>query len=119
MPCEWINAVVSVRALHDRLLVVGPDGQRVGLPRSFEREQTIYDWTHYIALIERKPGALRNGAPFKTMPEVLQQLQQQLLKHPGGDRVMAQVLTAVIDLLIEAAQACCDFGQAFQAIHKV
>ena len=32
---------------------------------------------HYIALIERKPGALRNGAPFKTMPEPLQELQRR------------------------------------------
>jgi hypothetical protein len=55
-------------AYHDRLLVVGPDGQRVALVRSFEREQTIYDWTQFITLVERKLGALRNGAPFKTMP---------------------------------------------------
>lgn len=95
VPCEWVNCVVSLRAYADRLLVVGPEGECVSLSRSFEREQTIYDWTHYISLIERKPGALRNGAPFKTMPEALQQLQRQLLKHPGGDRVMAQVLTAV------------------------
>ena len=95
VPCEWVNCVVSLRAYPDRLLVVGPEGECVTLARSFERDQTLYDWTHYISLIERKPGALRNGAPFKTMPEPLQQLQRQLLRHPGGDRVMAQVLTAV------------------------
>jgi transposase len=95
VPCEWVNSVVSLRAYPDTLLVVGPDGDRVTLARSFERDQTVYDWTHYISLIERKPGALRNGAPFKTMPEPLQELQGQLLRHAGGDRVMAQVLTAV------------------------
>jgi transposase len=95
VPCEWVNRVVSLRAYPDRLLVVGPEGECVTLVRSFERDQTIYDWTHYIGLIGRKPGALRNGAPFKTMPEPLQELQRQLLRHPGGDRVMAQVLTAV------------------------
>jgi transposase len=95
VPCEWIHAVVSLRAYADSLLVVGPDGRQVRLQRSFERDQTIYDWMHYIALIERKPGALRNGAPFKTMPEPLQELQRQLLRHSGGDRVMAQVLMGV------------------------
>jgi transposase len=95
VPCEWVNAVVSLRAYSDRLLVVGPRGESVTLERSFERDQTIYDWTHYISLIERKPGALRNGAPFKSMPEPLQELQRQLLKHAGGDRVMARVLSAV------------------------
>ncbi len=95
VPCEWVNAVVSLRAYPERLVVVSADGEWVNLARSFERDQTLYDWTHYISLIERKPGALRNGAPFKTMPEPFQELQRQLLKHPGGDRVMAQVLSAV------------------------
>ena len=42
--------------------------------RSFERSQTFYDWRHYVSLIERKPGALRNGAPFETLPEPLKKL---------------------------------------------
>jgi hypothetical protein len=24
----------------------------------------LYDWRHYVSLLQRKPGALRNGAPF-------------------------------------------------------
>ncbi len=95
VPCEWVNAVVSLHAYPDTLRIVGPHGQMVDLPRSFERDQTFYDWQHYIGLVERKPGALRNGAPFKTMPEPLQELQRQLFKNAGGDRVMAQVLSAV------------------------
>lgn len=59
--------------------------------RSFERYLTFYDWRHYIDLVERKPGALRNGAPFATMPVPLQRLQHYLLKQPSGDRVMTQV----------------------------
>lgn len=95
VPCEWINQVVSLRAYPDRLLVVGPHGECVTLVRSFERDLTFYDWRHYISLLERKPGALRNGAPFRDMPEPLLELQRQLLKHAGGDRVMVQVLVAV------------------------
>ena len=30
--------------------------------------QTRYDWQHYIPLLQRKPGALRNGAPFTDQP---------------------------------------------------
>ena len=99
VPCEWAHTSVSVRAYPDRLVVVGANSespeQPVSLPRSFERGQTLYDWRHYVSLLERKPGALRNGAPFKTMPEPLQHLQAHLLRHPGGDRVMAQVLMAI------------------------
>ena len=95
VPCEWVNPVVSLRAYHDRLVVIGPEGRSVSLIRCFERDQTIYDWMHYIGLIQMKPGALRNGAAFRTMPQPLQELQRQLLKHPGGDRIMAQALSVV------------------------
>jgi hypothetical protein len=46
-------------------------------------------------LVERKPGALRNGAPFAELPEPLQRLRRALLRHEGGDKVMARVLMAV------------------------
>ena len=58
--------------------------------------------------MQTKPGALRNGAPFKTMPEALQTLQRHLLRHAGGDRVMTQVLAAVpghgLEAVIVAAE---------------
>lgn len=57
--------------------------------------QTSYDWQHYIELVRRKPGALRNGTPFLDLPPALLRLRQSLLRHPGGDRVMAQVLAMV------------------------
>ena len=107
--------MVSVRVYHDHLMVVSPDGEFIRLKRCFERDQTLYDWTHYIALIERKPGALRNGAPFRTMPEPLRQLQDQLLRHPGGDRVMAQVLNAVtlhgLEAVLVAAELALQSGR--------
>lgn len=31
----------------------------------------MYDWRHYVSLLERKPGGLRNGIPFKTMIVVM------------------------------------------------
>jgi len=44
----------------------------------------------------RKPGALRNGAPFTTLPEALRQLQPLLLPHAGGDREMVGILSLVL-----------------------
>ena len=32
--------------------------------RIAERGQVRYEWEHYIPLVQRIPGALRNGAPF-------------------------------------------------------
>lgn len=53
-------------------------------PRRFERGQACYDWRHYVSLVERKPGALRNGAPFAEMPEPLIRLRRLLLKATGA-----------------------------------
>ena len=43
--------------------------------RLSDKGKTRYDWQHYIPLLERKPGALRNGAPFADLPEPLQRLR--------------------------------------------
>lgn len=52
--------------------------------------------------MQRKPGELRNGAPFADMPEALERLRRGLLRQAGGDRVMAQVLAIVPAAGLEA-----------------
>jgi hypothetical protein len=47
-------------------IVIRQDGAIVGdHRRRFGRGQTIYDPWHYVPVPARKPGAPRNGAPFK------------------------------------------------------
>lgn len=58
--------------------------------------RTIYDWRHYLSVLQRKPGALRNGAPFAEFPEGFKRLQSLLLKRPGGDREMVEILALVL-----------------------
>jgi hypothetical protein len=95
VPACYAHQVISLRVYPWEIVLVA-EGQEVARhQRRFERYQTVYDWQHYITVVERKPGALRNGAPFREMPEPLQLLQRHLLRHEGGDRVMAQVLAAV------------------------
>ena len=47
-------------------------------------------------MLQRKPGALRNGAPFSELPEAFKNLQSRLLKHPGGDREIVEILALVL-----------------------
>ena len=95
VPCEWAGALVSKRLYPDRIEIIAGDQQIAAHARLFDRSQVRYDWQHYIGLAERKPGVLRNGAPFSDMPAPLLRLQRALLKREGGDRVMSQVLSAV------------------------
>ncbi len=101
-PCELVGQIVSIRIYPARIDLVAHDTVVASHVRSFERKQTHYDWQHYLPLIERKPGALRNGAPFADLPTPLQRLRGLLLRHEGGDRVMAKVLAAVPQSGLEA-----------------
>jgi hypothetical protein len=64
--------------------------------RAAETGRTGYDWRHYLAVIQRKLGALRNGAPFTEMPDGFRQMQGHLLKRPGGDREMVEILSLLL-----------------------
>ena len=94
-PCELVGQIVSLRVYPDRIDLVAHDALVASHLRSFARKETLYDWQHYIPLIQRKPGALRNGAPFADMPAPLQRLRTLLLRREGGDRMMAKVLAEV------------------------
>ena len=56
----------------------------------------IYDWRHYLAVIQRKPGALSNRAPFTEMPDAFRRLPDHLLRKEGGDREMVDILSLVL-----------------------
>ena len=102
VPCEWAGHMVSTRVYPTRVDVAAGDCLVASHARQAGAEQTCYDWQHYIALVQRKPGALRNGAPFLDLPPVLLRLRQALLRHVGGDKAMAQVLAAVPQAGLEA-----------------
>jgi transposase len=101
VPASFANRPVSLRIYPERIVVVA-EGQilcehaRI-IDRSHHQQgRTVYDWRHYLAVIQRKPGALRNGAPFLDLPEAFRRLQGLLLKRPGGDREMVEILALVL-----------------------
>lgn len=100
VPASFANRPVSLRVYPDRFLVVA-EGQVVCehrriIDRSHQLGITVYDWRHYLAVVQRKPGALRNGAPFLELPQAFQRLQAHLLRNPGGDREMVEILALVL-----------------------
>jgi len=114
VPCELAGQVVSARLYPNRVCVAASDTIVASHVRITDRGDVRYDWQHYISLIERKPGALRNGAPFGDLPAPLQKLRHGLLRHPGGDRLMAQVLAAIpvsgLDAVLVAAELVVESG---------
>ncbi|HTO60925.1 MAG TPA: IS21 family transposase [Bradyrhizobium sp.] len=106
------NAVgrpVEVHAYADRI-VIRQDGRIVAEhPRSFGRGETIYDPWHYVPVLARKPGALRNGAPFKdwVLPAAMDRVRRKLTSAGDGNRQMVDILTAVLTDGLPAVEAAC------------
>ncbi len=101
VPASFANQVVSLRVYPQRLVIVAEARVVAEHVRVFRRDKqglgvTVYDWRHYLAVVQRKPGALRNGAPFAELPESFRQLQARLLKRLGGDREMVDILALVL-----------------------
>jgi hypothetical protein len=104
-----VGRPVEVQAFADRV-VIRQDGAVVGEHRRhFGRGQTIYDPWHYVPVLTRKPGALRNGAPFKDwpLPPSLECVRGKLKGSDDGDRQMVKILAAVLDDGLAAVEAAC------------
>ena len=65
-------------------------------PRSYERDDFVYDPIHYLPLLERKPGALDQAAPLQgwELPDEFGTLRRLLESRMGrrGKREYVQVL---------------------------
>jgi transposase len=104
-----VGRPVEVRAYADRI-ELRQDGRPVGAHRRrFGRNQTIYDPWHYVPVLARKPGALRNGAPFKdwVLPAALERVRRRLAGSDDGDRQMVDILAAVLTDGLPAVEAAC------------
>jgi transposase len=114
-----VGRPVEVQAYADRI-VIRQDGRVVGEhSRSFGRGETIYDPWHYVPVLARKPGALRNGAPFKdwVLPAAMERIRRKLAGANDGNRQMVDILTAVITDGLPAVEAACAEAIA-QGVHS-
>jgi len=101
--------MVQVRAHAERIVVLCGDETVADHPRDFRRDQIICDPWHYLPVLARKPGALRNGLPFKdwALPPGLAQVRVKLKEHADSDRQFVKVLAAVLDHGLAAVEAAC------------
>ncbi len=104
-----VRKTVSVRAYANHVIMV-LNGTVVGIhPRQLGRDKVIYDPWHYLAVLEQKPGALRNGAPFKRwdLPDAMSEVRAILEERSGGDRQFVGILSVVSRYGLEAVAAAC------------
>jgi transposase len=104
-----VGRPVDIHAYADRI-VIRQDGRIVAEhSRCYGRGETVYDPWHYVPVLARKPGALRNGAPFKdwVLPAALDRVQRRLASSHDGDRQMVKILAAVLSDGLPAVETAC------------
>jgi len=118
--CGQVGKTVQIKAYADHIIIVS-QGQVVGRhQRHFGRDKMIFDPWHYLPVLERKPGALRHGAPFIgwDLPQPLQRVQAHLKRFSDWDRQFVSILAAVPSHGLEAVSAACGEALAQRAVSQ-
>jgi transposase len=116
--CHYANCVVSVRIYADKIIVIAESKVIGEHRRLFSRDKVAYNPWHYVPLLERKPGGLRNGAPFRelALPQSIEQMRHKLLKKRGGDKDFVKILQAIPLHGIDAVLTACELALADEII---
>ena len=110
VPVSAAGRAIQVKVYARRVVFVAGAEVLAEHERVFGRDRTVFDPWHYLPALERKPGALRNGAPFQDwpLPEPMQRLRAALERHPDWDRQFVAVLAQVPRLGLESVAKACE-----------
>jgi len=110
VPAAFAGRAVSVRSTANEVRIVADGVVIAEHARRFGRDQLICNPWHYLPILERKPGALRNGVPFREwdLPPAIQMVRDCILKQPKGDRAFVELLLMARDVGLEALQVACE-----------
>ena len=96
VPTRYGYRDVLVKGFVDEVVIFCDGAEIARHPRSYEREDYVFEPRHYLALLEQKPGALDQAAPLQgwALPDALSQLRRLLEARMGkrGKREFIQVL---------------------------
>jgi transposase len=96
VPVEWGHREVLVKGFVHEVVICAASEVIARHPRSYEREDMIFDPLHYLALLERKPNALDQAAPLAgwQLPDCFAQLRRLMEARLAkkGKREYVQVL---------------------------
>ncbi len=112
LPCAYACRAVTVRAYAARIVILFKGKTVAEHPRELGKRRYVMDPLHYVPLLSRKPGALRNGRPFLewALPASIQGVWDSLQRFPDWDRQMSAILSAIPVYGIEAVAAACDIA---------
>jgi len=80
--------------------------------RHFTKNISYFEPWHYVPLLVRKPGALRDGAPFMewALPPSMNRIKTIYMKVKGGDHDFVELLMLVQEYGIDVVGMACDMA---------
>lgn len=101
VPVEYAGKGVLVKGFGAEVVISYGGTEIARHPRTFAKKQQIFNPYHYLSELYRKPGAIKNGLPFRNwhLPEVFLHYRKLLNeKYPqDGDVYFARTLILLRD----------------------
>ena len=120
IPVKYAHRTITVVATVDDVKLVFEDQLIARYRRHWGRERFFFDPIHYLALLERKPGAFDYARPLADwqLPECLNVLRRRMERVPDGlgtrefIRVLLLLEKATLDELAAAVEYAMSLGIA-------
>lgn len=112
VPARFAGQLLTLRAYADQLILIANHQVVAKHQRRFTRDQFYFEPWHYVPILKHKPGALRNGAPFKDwdLPRAMQRIRSRYLKRPGGDREFVELLLMAQQHDLDTVNTACELA---------
>jgi hypothetical protein len=87
VPVAWAHHPIVVKGYCDQVVLCAEGNEVARHDRIWEDEQVCFEPLHYLALLERKPGALEHARPLQgwTLPQCFALLRRRLEVEREGD----------------------------------
>lgn len=94
VPTNYVGKEVSVKGFGSEIIIMHRNTELARYSRCYDRGKTLYQLTHYIDLIEKRPRSVFNAKPVKS------NISAELLEIGGrlsGPREMVKLLRLIVD----------------------
>lgn len=96
VPTDFIGQEVLMRVYHSTIEISHKNVIVAAHARSYTRHNKIYDISHYVSALERKPRAVFNAKPVRSF--VPREILDSYSAIPGGNKEVLNYIKSQIDL---------------------
>jgi transposase len=112
VPARYAGQHISLRAYARRIVLVMAGKVIAEHKHHFTKNMSYFEPWHYVPILLRKPGTLRDGAPFIDwqLASSMHKIKVHYMNTKGGDRDFVELLMQVQEHGIEIIETACDLA---------